>query len=53
MKRKSEPQPQPTMTLFEAETYLRKVGEWHGVVKMNRETIIKWAEFLRAKGIKN
>ena len=50
MKTKNEPQ--PTMTLSEAETYLRKIGEWHGVVKMDRETVIKWAEFLKAKGVK-
>jgi len=37
------------MTLAEAETYLRKVGEWHDVVKLERETIIKWAEFLKKK----
>ena len=35
------------MTLSEAETYLRKVGEWHGVVCMPRDTIIKWAMFLK------
>lgn len=35
------------MTLAEAETYLRKVGEWHGVVTMPRDTIIKWATFLK------
>lgn len=34
------------ITLAEAETILRKFGEWHGVVKMDRDTIIKWAMFL-------
>lgn len=48
MKNKKEESTTP-MTLLEAETFLRKMGEWHGVVKMDRETIIKWAEFLKAK----
>lgn len=37
------------MTLAEAEQFLRKIGEWHDVVKMDRETIIKWAIFLKSK----
>lgn len=37
------------MSLIEAEKFLRKVGEWHDVVKMDRETIIKWATFLKNK----
>jgi hypothetical protein len=37
------------MTLLEAEKYLRKIDEWHGVVKMERDTIIKWAMFLKSK----
>lgn len=48
MKNKKD-EPAACMTLLEAETFLRKMGEWHSVVKMDRETIIKWAEFLKAK----
>lgn len=46
---KSKKQTAPQMSLSEAETLLRKLGEWHGVVGMDRETIIKWAEFLKQK----
>lgn len=35
-----------TMTLEEATKYLKKLGEWESVVNVDRETIIKWAEFL-------
>lgn len=38
-----------SITLLEAETFLRKMGEWHSVVKMDRDTIIKWAVFLMNK----
>ena len=47
--------PKPTtkqMSLMEAEKFLRDVGEWHGVVKMDRDTIIKWAMFLKTKQLK-
>jgi len=37
------------MSLIEAEKYLRKIGEWHDVVKMDRETVIKWATFLKKR----
>lgn len=37
------------MTMIEAEQILRKLGEWHGVVGMERETIIKWATYLKNK----
>lgn len=46
--------PKPTtkqMSLIEAEKFLRDAGEWHGVVKMDRDTIIKWAMFLKNKAI--
>lgn len=39
--------PQKPMTLLEAEQYLRKMDEWHGVSTMDREIIIKWAEYLK------
>lgn len=41
--------PEAKMNLQDAEKYLRSVGEWHGVVKMPRDTIIAWAEFLKKK----
>lgn len=44
---------EPQMSLEEATAYLKKLGEWEGVVNMNRETILKWAEFLKKKDIKN
>ena len=40
---------QENITMSEAEQILRKFGEWHGVVGMDRETIIKWAQFLKNK----
>lgn len=36
-----------TITLSEAEQILRKFNEWHGVAKMDRDTIIKWALYLQ------
>jgi hypothetical protein len=38
-------------SLQEAETYLRKVNEWNSVNKMDRETIMNWANFLKNKGV--
>ena len=42
--------PEQPMTMEEATTYLKKLGEWEGVWHLERETIIKWAEFLKKKG---
>jgi len=36
-------------TLAEAEKFLREAGEWNGVVGMNREIILNWANFLYNK----
>jgi hypothetical protein len=41
--------PATPMTLLEAEKYLRSVKEWDSVVQMDREIIIKWAEFLKKR----
>lgn len=45
----SDKSSQKEMTLAEAEQFLRKIGEWHEAVKMDRDTIIKWATFLKNK----
>lgn len=41
------------MTMSEAEQILRKFGEWHGVVGMGRETILKWAAYLKSDYLKS
>lgn len=33
----------------EATAYLKKIKEWDSVSNMDRETIIKWAQFLKNK----
>lgn len=42
--------PSNNMSLEEATEYLKKIGEWESVWRLERDTIIKWAEFLRKKG---
>ena len=46
--------PSTTMSLQEATEYLKKIDEWESVWRLERDTIIKWAEFLKKKdpGIK-
>lgn len=46
-KDKSPKDTSPSMTLEEAATLLKKLKEWDGVCNMERETIIKWAEYLK------
>lgn len=46
---KTKPKESVTMTLLEAEQFLRKIDEWNNVVKMERDIIIKWAMFLKDK----
>jgi hypothetical protein len=41
--------PEASMTMEEATTFLKKLGEWEGIWHMDRDTIIKWAEFLKKK----
>lgn len=36
-----------SMNLEEATSYLKKIGEWESASKFNRETILKWANFLK------
>jgi hypothetical protein len=42
--------PEQPMNMEEAAVYLKKLGEWEGVWHLDRDTILKWAEFLRNKG---
>lgn len=37
------------MTMDEATAYLKSIKEWESVWKLDRETIIKWAEFLKKR----
>lgn len=37
------------MNLDEATTFLKKMGEWDSVWRMERDTIIKWANFLKER----
>jgi len=43
--------PDTLMSLEDATTYLKRLGEWESVWKLDRETIIGWAEFLKKKEI--
>jgi hypothetical protein len=53
MKKKEKPlnfkDPKAPMTLLDAEKYLRSIKEWDDVAQMDREIIIKWATFLKAR----
>ena len=40
------------MTLEEATTLLKKLGEWDSVWRMDRETILAWAEHLKKTNAK-
>ena len=37
------------MTLEEATSYLKKIGEWESVWRFDREIILGWANFLKNK----
>jgi hypothetical protein len=37
------------MNLEEATTFLKKIGEWESAWRMERDTIIKWANFLKER----
>ncbi len=41
------------MNLEQATTYLKKMGEWESVWRMDRDTILKWAEFLKNRETKS
>lgn len=41
--------PSKSMSLEEATEYLKKIGEWDSVWRLERDTIVKWAEFLKKK----
>jgi len=39
----------PVLTLEEATSFLKKAGEWESVVNFDRDIIINWASFLKAR----
>lgn len=41
--------PEAPMTLLDAEKYLRSIKEWDDVSRLDRDIIIKWAEFLKRR----
>jgi len=49
---KKEKEKPEQMTLEEATNFLKKLNEWESARKFDRETIIKWAEFLKNKNAK-
>jgi hypothetical protein len=55
MKKKEKPlnfkDPEAPMTLLDAEKYLRSIKEWDDVARMDREIIIKWAEYLKSRNV--
>jgi hypothetical protein len=38
-----------SMSLEQATTYLKKIGEWESVWRFDRDTILGWANFLKNK----
>jgi hypothetical protein len=50
--KETEKEPPSKMTLEQATVYLKKLGEWESSWKFDRQTIIKWAEFLKSKNAK-
>lgn len=47
--KEKEKETKVSMTLEQATDYLKKLNEWESARKFDRETIIKWAEFLKSK----
>lgn len=47
VKKTIEKNDKATLTLEQATAFLKKIGEWESVWKLDRETIIKWANFLK------
>ena len=45
--------PAKPMSMAEATEYLKKIGEWDSVWKLDRDLILKWAEFLKNKETMN
>lgn len=39
------------MNLEEATKYLKKIHEWESVCRLDRDTVLKWAEFLKNREI--
>jgi len=40
------------LTMDEAVIYLKSIDEWQSASKFDRDLIIKWASFLKNKGVK-
>jgi hypothetical protein len=40
------------LTMEDATSYLKSIGEWESASKFDRHTILNWAKFLKSKGIK-
>jgi hypothetical protein len=46
-KSKTKKQAELLMSMDDAITYLKKMDEWDAIRNMDRETVIKWASFLK------
>jgi hypothetical protein len=44
--------PNISMTLDEAAEYLKRLGEWWAIRNCSRDTLIKWATYLKEHGAK-
>lgn len=52
MKKEEKDNKKKPMTLEEATTLLKKLGEWESVWRLDRETILAWAEYLKQTNAK-
>lgn len=52
MKSKEKDSKKIPMTLEEATIFLKKLGEWDSVWRLERETILAWAEYLKKTNAK-
>jgi hypothetical protein len=52
MKKLEEDYTDKLMTMEEATKLLKKLGEWESVWKMDRQTILAWAEYLKKTNAK-
>lgn len=52
MKSKEKDSKKIPMTLEEATILLKKLGEWDSVWRLERETILAWAEYLKKTNAK-
>ena len=40
-----------TLSMEEATTFLKKIGEWDSVSKFDRQIILDWANYLKKRGV--